>query len=222
VKKAIILVGAPGAGKGTQAKRLAQQYGYPQISTGDILREAVKNQTPLGLAAKKIMEAGGLVADDIMAGIIRERLMRDDCRNGFILDGYPRTIRQAEILRDLLANMAHGQNNGRVKLYVIHIKVSEDIVKKRLVGRRTCRNCGRIYNVYFQPSSRGARCEVCDGPLEQRSDDRDEVVSERLGVYKRQTEPLIQYYQQTGDFYEVDGEQKVEQIFAQISELLNK
>lgn len=216
-KKVVVLLGAPGSGKGTQAQKLKEHYGLQKISTGDILREAVKNQTPLGMEAQTVMEAGQLVADDIMIGIIRERIARDDCHSGFILDGYPRTLPQAEMLKGLLRDCL----NAGGKVYAIQLKIPEDVIKKRFVGRRFCLNCGKIYNVFFQPSSRGDWCDACGGLLVQRSDDREEVVNERLSIYKAQTEPLIEYYKRTSNFYEVDGKQDIEAVFADIRKILD-
>ena len=219
VRKAIILLGAPGAGKGTQAKKLEADFGRPQISTGDILREAVRNQTPLGLEAKKVIDAGGLVADSLMAGLVEERIGRLDGARGFILDGYPRTIGQAEALDGMLERLAPATDTPSA-LYVVNIHVPEETVRQRLVGRRTCAGCGKIYNIYFEPSRRGEVCQVCGGTLTQRSDDRAEVVNQRLAVYRQQTEPLIDYYQARGRFYTVDGAPPVDQIYADLCRVL--
>ncbi|MBI1744976.1 MAG: adenylate kinase [Acidobacteria bacterium] len=210
----MILLGAPGAGKGTQAKRLEADFALPQISTGDILRAAVGNQTPLGLAAKQIMDIGGLVDDSIMAGLIEERIAEPDCAYGFILDGYPRTTRQAEILCELLNRQGDGD------LFVVNIHVPEDTVRRRIIGRRSCPSCGRIYNIYFEPSRDGNACQNCGDTLVHRSDDQAEVVDRRLAVYREQTEPVIAYYQAQGHFYQVDGFRAIEPIYAELCRIL--
>jgi adenylate kinase len=184
----LILLGPPGAGKGTQAKMLVKRYKIPQISTGDILRSAVKDETPLGLQAKGFMAAGGLVPDEVVIGIIRDRLSEPDCRAGFILDGFPRTVGQANALKAVLAG------EGLTVEHVLSISVDSNELLKRITGRRTCRSCGRGYHVEFDPSSVAGKCDECGGELYQRDDDREDTMSNRLQVYERQTAPLIEYY----------------------------
>jgi adenylate kinase len=191
----LIMLGAPGAGKGTQADRVARARGIPKISTGDMLREAVKAQTEIGRRAKTIMDRGELVSDDIILGIVRERLARPDVAKGFILDGFPRTVAQAKALDDLMG--------GREPLIVVDITVPEPELVRRLSARRVCGKCGANADV----SSTAERCQVCGGPLQQRSDDREEVVLERLKVYRRDTEPLIKYYGNRATFRAVNGAQ---------------
>lgn len=219
MRKGVILLGSPGAGKGTQAKRLQAEYNWPQISTGDILREAVRNQTPLGVAAKKVMDEGRLVDDATIAALVEERLVQADCAHGFILDGFPRTLVQADMLDAMLQRLAETPGCG-VDLCVINIHVPEDIVRKRLVGRRTCAGCGRIYNIYFEPTDGRDVCQACGGTLVQRSDDREEVVNRRLAVYLKQTEPLIAYYAARGCFHQLDGTREIDSIYHDLSRLL--
>jgi adenylate kinase len=203
----LIMLGAPGAGKGTQADRVAAAHGIPKISTGDMLREAVKAQTPVGLRAKAIMDRGELVGDDVIIGIVRDRLDRKDVEKGFILDGFPRTVAQATALDTLMA--------GRDPLIVIDIAVPEAELVRRLSARRICENCGT--NAEASAGSTDAdRCKVCGGRLKQRSDDREEVVRERLKVYRRDTEPLVNFYQGRPTFRAVNGAQSLEQVAAEL------
>jgi adenylate kinase len=211
-----IFLGAPGAGKGTQARRVAQEFGVPQVSTGDILREAVRNQTPLGLEAKKKMDVGELVSDEIVLSIVEERLSQPDCQPGFILDGFPRTIPQAEALTGILVKLGFPQP------MVFSIEVPEEDLFKRLTGRRTCGQCGSIYNIYFQSLKVENRCDACGGELTHRKDDKLEVIQERLREYRRQTQPLIQRYQEQGRFFEVNGAQAIEAIQQSILEICRK
>jgi adenylate kinase len=185
----LILFGPPGAGKGTQAQFLVEKYAIPQISTGDMLRAAVKNGTSLGLKAQTIMQQGGLVSDDIVLGIVAERLMQDDCRDGFVLDGFPRTIPQADALADIL------KKTGRTISHVISLEVAADELVKRLSGRRSCPECGKGYHVDFDSPKRAGLCDVCNVSLVQRDDDREETVRNRLAVYEMQTAPLKNYYE---------------------------
>lgn len=214
-RKAVVLLGPPGAGKGTQAKIIEEKLGLARISTGDILRDAVRRGTPLGLAAKRHMDEGRLVPDEVMIGIIRERTARADCSPGFVLDGFPRTIPQAESLDGILAEEG-------IELYAIVIKISDEMVGRRLAGRRSCPDCGRIYNIHQSPSARGEFCEACGGQLEQRSDDSEQVVAGRLAVYHTQTEPLVSYYRRRGRLYEVNGERPVEEISRDILNILGR
>jgi adenylate kinase len=185
----LILFGPPGAGKGTQAQFLVDTFGVPQISTGDMLRAAVKSGTPLGIKAKEIMGQGGLVSDDIVLGIVAERLKKDDCRKGFVLDGFPRTIPQADALDNIL------KNAGRAIDYVISLEVDNDEIVKRLSGRRSCPACGKGYHLTFDPPELEGVCGVCGAALVQRDDDREETIRHRLSVYEEQTAPLKDYYQ---------------------------
>ena len=205
--KRLIFLGAPGAGKGTQAQRLSETYSIPQISTGDILRQAVKDNTPLGEKAYTYMEQGKLVPDDIVIGIIDERLKADDCRNGFILDGFPRTVPQAEALDQVL------DQNGMLIDQAIYFEVPEDDLVKRLSGRRVCRSCGANYNIYFNPPVEDNVCEKCGGELFQRTDDQEDTIRNRLKVYREQTEPLIGFYKGQNRLIRMDGSGAMETIF---------
>ncbi|MBI4482559.1 MAG: adenylate kinase [Acidobacteria bacterium] len=209
MKRAVILLGPPGAGKGTQAKKLEAKYGLPQISTGDILREEARKGSELGKKAQAIMDRGELVSDQIMMDIIRERVALPDCARGFILDGFPRTVRQAEMLDRML--------NGSVRLQAIHLLLDEETLVRRLSGRRQCARCARLYNVYASPSPSDGRCQACGGTLVQRSDDREDVVRTRLEVHRRQTEPVIQYYQSRSHLKHVDGDGDADEIFRRIA-----
>ncbi len=211
----IVLLGAPGSGKGTQGKRLMAHYGIPQISTGDLLRAAVQAASPLGLRAKAAMDAGELVSDDIVLGMIEERLAESDAGNGFILDGFPRNLVQAEALDSLL------QRLGQPLDTALLIDVGNDLLLKRLTGRRTCAGCGQMYNIYFQPAASDGRCDACGGVLEQRGDDNEETIANRLKIYDQQTRPLIGYYRNQGRLVEVSGEGDVAQIFDRILTLLD-
>ena len=202
----LILLGPPGAGKGTQAKMLTEEFSIPQISTGDILRAAVKQGTALGLKAKSFMDAGGLVPDEVVIGIVIERLQYDDCKNGFILDGFPRTVAQADALQENLKSL--GKDLDRV----VALRVDTEALVERLTGRRTCRSCGRGYHVRFDPPAVEGRCDSCGGELFQRDDDREATIRNRLDVYDEQTAPLISYYRHTGLLVEVDGMQDIPEV----------
>jgi adenylate kinase len=208
--QALIFLGAPGAGKGTQAREVAKAFSIPQISTGDILREAVKKGTPLGLAAKAKMEAGQLVPDEVVCGIVEERVGEPDCRAGFILDGFPRTIPQAEFVDKML------EAKGRGRPLVINIQVEHDVLMKRLTGRRTCAVCGEIYNVYFNPPKKEGVCDKDGGKLLERADDNEETIRQRLVAYENQTSPLIDYYRQKKLLHDVDGNREPEAIAAEL------
>lgn len=209
----IILLGPPGAGKGTQAKRLIDTYGIPQISTGDMLREAVKNQTQLGLEAKKFMDAGQLVTDEVVIGLVKERLGRDDCAGGFMLDGFPRTVPQAEELDKVLGA-------DKAIDHVVSIEVPNEELMGRLTGRRTCKACGAGFHVIFDPPKVEGVCDKCQGELYQRDDDNEATVSNRLKVYESQTKPLIDYYGDKGLVRPIDGVGAIEDIFARIKAVL--
>jgi len=202
----LILLGAPGAGKGTQAKLLARHYGIPHISTGDILRENVKRCTELGQKAKAVMERGELVSDDLVNAMVASRLAQRDTARGFILDGFPRTVAQAEWLD---GQLAHGP-------VVISVDVGYNQLLQRLTGRRTCPVDGKIYNIYFQPPQKPGVCDVCGTQLFQRADDTEAVISERLKSYERQTLPLADYYARQGRLRHLNGELPVEQVMEQI------
>ncbi|MEG9194681.1 MAG: adenylate kinase [Candidatus Methanoglobus sp.] len=212
----LILLGAPGAGKGTQAKFIVEKYGIPQISTGDMLREAVAKGTELGKKAKEFMSQGRLVPDEIVIGIVKERLRQKDCEWGFILDGFPRTIAQAEALDRIMAEM------GRKIDAVINISVPEEEIVRRIVNRRICRECGAIYHLIYDPPKRPGICDKCGGELYQRDDDREEVVRQRFAVYRKSTQPLIDYYRKRGVLYEVDGTKDIESVKSEILSILEK
>lgn len=206
----LILLGPPGAGKGTQAKLLAERLAVPQISTGDMLRAAVKAGTPLGKQAQAIMERGDLVPDDIVIGIFRERSIRPDAEGGFILDGFPRTVAQAEALRKILAERGQGIDR------VVSIDVPEEDLVGRIAGRRTCRSCQSMYHVQASPPKAAGKCDRCGGELYQRADDNEDTVRERLRVYRSQTEPLIDHYDRDGVVRRVRGTGPIESIYEAI------
>lgn len=195
----IILLGPPGAGKGTQAKAITERFNIPQISTGDILRSAVREGTPMGIRAKTFMDSGALVPDEVVVGIVCERLQQADCVSGFILDGFPRTVAQADALHKTLVQMSYPLQA------VISLEVDEEVLVERLTGRRTCRSCGMGYHLQFSPSRQPGRCDGCGAELFQRDDDREETIRHRLSVYREQTAPLIGYYGEQGLLFTVDG-----------------
>jgi adenylate kinase len=206
----VVLLGAPGAGKGTQAKLIAGHYGIPHISTGDILRENVARGTELGKKAKAVMERGDLVSDDLVNGMVADRLIQPDCARGMILDGFPRTTAQAEWLDRELAGKRIGPP------VVVKVEVGYNQLLQRLTGRRTCPVDGQIYNIHFQPPKKEGFCDVCGAPLVQRKDDKEEVISERLKSYERQTLPLAEYYRAKGRLRRVEGDLPVQQVMAEI------
>ena len=212
----LILLGAPGAGKGTQAKLISERHGIPQIATGDILREAVTSGTELGRKAKEFMDRGELVPDEIVIGIVKERLAQPDCENGFILDGFPRTLVQAEALDNILAEM-----NKKIDA-VINIDVSEEEIIKRITYRRTCKKCGAIYHLIYNPPKEDKKCDKCGGELYQRDDDKEETVRERFRVYRERTEPLIDYYKKKGLLHNVDGTKNIQDVFREIEDVLKQ
>ncbi|WP_408955522.1 adenylate kinase [Natroniella sp. ANB-PHB2] len=210
----LLLVGPPGAGKGTQAKRLAKAYSIPHIATGDIFREAIKNETPLGKKAKEYIDQGKLVPDEVTIGMVEERLSRDDCQKGFILDGFPRTVNQADALTNILEDLEICLD------IVFNINVSDQEVINRLSGRRVCSECGASFHIEFSPPQETGVCDECDGGLYQRDDDNPETIKERLVVYSKQTAPLIDYYQERDLICVIDGEKNPEQVFVKIKEAL--
>jgi adenylate kinase len=212
--RALIFLGAPGAGKGTQAREVSKEFSIPQISTGDILREAVKKGTALGLAAKAKMEAGQLVPDEIVCGIVDERIGEPDCAAGFILDGFPRTIPQAQFVDRAL------QAKGKGSPLVINIAVDQDLLMKRLTGRRTCSVCGEIYNIYFGPPKREGVCDKDGGKLLQRADDNENTIRQRLVAYENQTSPLIEYYRKKNLLHDVNGSRDPEPIAKELIQFL--
>ena len=213
----IILLGPPGAGKGTQAKMLVEKYGIPQISTGDILRANLKAQTELGLEAKKYMDAGKLVPDEVVIGIIENRLKEDDCQKGYMLDGFPRTVAQAEALDRMLADSGSAGID-----HVVSIEVANEELMGRLTGRRTCRQCGQGFHVIFDPPKQEGVCDKCRGELYQRDDDNEETVSNRLKVYGDQTQPLIDYYEQKGLLRPINGVGEISAIFERVVKVLGE
>ena len=210
----LILLGPPGAGKGTQAKMMIDAYGIPQISTGDMLREAVKNQTPLGKEAKRFMDAGQLVTDEVVIGLVKERIARPDCEKGFMLDGFPRTVPQAEELDKVLSTM------GKKIDHVVSIEVPNHELMGRLTGRRTCRKCGQGYHEMFDPPKTEGECDKCGGELYQRDDDNENTVGNRLNVYESQTKPLIDYYRGKGLLRPIDGVGSIKDIFGRIKSVV--
>ncbi|RJQ51846.1 MAG: adenylate kinase [Nitrospiraceae bacterium] len=210
----LVLLGAPGAGKGTQAKKLIEKFGIPQISTGDILRKAVADGTPLGKEAKIVMDKGELVPDSIVIGLVKERLAQDDCRKGYILDGFPRNTSQAETLDKVLSDM-----NASLDV-ALSVDVDKDDLMKRLTGRRTCRKCQQMYNVYFSPAKNDGICDKCGGELFQRDDDKEATIKNRLDVYEKATAPLIDYYGKKGILKSVKGVGSIDEIFSNICSIL--
>jgi adenylate kinase len=210
----LILFGAPGVGKGTQAKLISKKFNIPQISTGDMLRDAVKSQTELGQKASLLMNQGKLVPDDIILELIRERISLDDCKGGFILDGFPRTIAQAEELDRLFSELKLSD------VTCIEIFVPDEEIIKRLVSRRLCEKCGTDYNLITNPPPEDMKCVKCGGNIIQRKDDNEETISNRLNVYLAQTAPLKEYYQQKGAFYSIDGLRSIEDVSNDIIEIL--
>ncbi len=206
----LVLMGMPGAGKGTQAARLAERLGVIHLSTGDILREAVKEETPLGLKAKDTMASGKLVADELIGDMISERLARADAEDGFILDGFPRTVVQVAILDRVLAQRGIGLDR------VVLLGASEAEIVRRLSGRRVCESCGAVYHVESKPSSKGDACDRCDGALIQRPDDTEEVIRERLRVYREQTLPIVDAYKKRGLLVDVEGTGAPDEVFERL------
>ena len=212
----LIMLGAPGAGKGTQAKQIADKYGVPHISTGDIFRANIKNGTELGKKAKEYMDQGLLVPDELTCDLVMDRIQQDDCKNGFILDGFPRTIPQAEALTAALEKI------GQKMDYAIDVDVPDENIVNRMSGRRACLNCGATYHIVSIPTKVEGICDRCGSPVVLRDDDKPETVLKRLGVYHDQTQPLIDYYTQSGILKEVDGTIDIDDVFAEIVRILGE
>lgn len=210
----LILLGAPGAGKGTQAKLIMEEYKIPQVSTGDILRNEIQENSDLGRQVKDVLEKGELVSDEIILEIVRKRLSQPDCARGFILDGFPRTTAQAEGLEQILSQM------DIKDLKVIEVYVVESEIIRRLTSRRICANCGKDYNLLFNPPPPNKKCVICNGEIIQRDDDKEETIRKRLKVYQKQTKPLIDFYKQKNRYCQVDGLQSVQEVFASIKKIL--
>ncbi|MCD7778777.1 MAG: adenylate kinase [Clostridiales bacterium] len=206
----LVLIGCPGAGKGTQAKVLSKHFGLAHISTGDLLREQVKSETPLGLKLKSIMESGGLVSDDIVSDLLSQRIKADDCKNGYILDGYPRNVSQAEGLSAIVGELDK----------VVDIEVPDELIIERMSGRRSCGGCGAMYHTKYNPPKAEGVCDVCGGKLITRSDDNAETVKHRLDVYHSQTAPVIDFYSKKGIVLKIDGSQAIEEVSKELIELL--
>ena len=210
----IIMLGAPGAGKGTQAKMIAEKYGVPHISTGDIFRANIKNGTELGMEAKKYMDQGLLVPDELTVRILLDRVAQDDCKNGYVLDGFPRTIPQAEVLDSELTKLGDHID------YAINVDVPDENIVKRMSGRRACLTCGATYHIEHVPPKKEGICDVCGSELVLRDDDKPETVKNRLNVYHEQTQPLIDFYTEKGVLKTVDGTVPMEEVFAAITAIL--
>ena len=210
----IIMLGAPGAGKGTQAKMIAEKYGLPHISTGDIFRANIKNGTELGKEAKEYMDKGLLVPDELTVRLLLERVAQDDCKNGYVLDGFPRTIPQAEVLDEKLSEL------GEKVDYAINVDVPDENIVNRMSGRRACLNCGATYHIVSIPPKKEGICDVCGSELVLRDDDKPETVQNRLKVYHDQTQPLINFYEKKGVLRSVDGTLPMEEVFTAITKIL--
>jgi adenylate kinase len=207
-------MGLPVAGKGTQAERIIEKYGIPHISTGDMFRAAIKEGTDLGLQAKSFMDKGNLVPDEVTIGIVRERLSKEDCNQGFLLDGFPRTVAQADALETILSDL-----NKQIN-FVINIDVDKDILMERLTGRRICKSCGSTYHLVFNPPANEGVCDRCGGELYQRADDNEETVQNRLEVNLKQTKPLLDFYETKGYLRNINGQQDIRNVFADLDKLL--
>lgn len=210
----IIMLGAPGAGKGTQAQMIADKYGIPHVSTGDIFRENVKNGTELGMEAKKYMDKGLLVPDELTVKILLDRVAKEDCKNGYVLDGFPRTIPQAEVLDKAISEL------GEKIDYAINVDVPDENIIRRMSGRRSCPACGATYHIEHVPPKKDGICDKCGKELVQRDDDKEETVKNRLEVYHKQTQPLIEFYTKQGVLRTVDGTADMKDVFTAITEIL--
>lgn len=207
-------MGLPGAGKGTQAEQIVEKYSIPHISTGDMFRAAMKNNTELGKKAKSFMDNGDLVPDEVTNGIVRERLAEDDAKNGFLLDGFPRTVEQAEELENILNDL------GTELDAVINIEVDKDVLMKRLTGRWICRTCGKTYHEIYNPPKVPGKCDLDGGELYQRDDDKKETVEKRLNVNMKQTKPLLDFYSEKGKLHNINGEQDIKDVFVDVEKIL--
>lgn len=212
--KSIILLGAPGAGKGTNAKRICAYYNIPHISTGDMFREAIKNKTSLGELASSYISKGLLVPDSVTIGLVKERLAKDDCKDGYLLDGFPRTINQAEALKEI------GNELARPVKYVINIEVPEEVLVERITGRRVCKVCGAPYHIKNMPSKVDGVCDLCGGELIQRKDDNEETLKARLNEYHQNTLPLIQYYSKENLLHEVSGVKDLDELLKDLNAII--
>ncbi len=210
----IIMLGAPGAGKGTQAKKIAEKYQIPHVSTGDIFRSNIKEGTQLGRKAKEYMDQGALVPDELTIGMLMDRIQQEDCKNGYVLDGFPRTIPQAESLQKAITEM------GQKIDFAINVDVPDENIISRMSGRRACISCGATYHIVYNPSKVGGICDVCGSELVLRDDDKPETVKKRLAVYHDQTRPLIDYYKEAGVLVNVDGTQELNKVFSDITDIL--
>lgn len=207
-------MGLPGAGKGTQAEQIVEKYNIPHISTGDMFRAAMKNNTELGKKAKSFMDNGDLVPDEVTNGIVRERLAEDDAKNGFLLDGFPRNVEQAAELENILSDL------GTELDAVINIEVDKDVLMKRLTGRWICRTCGKTYHEIYNPPKVAGKCDLDGGELYQREDDKKETVENRLNVNMKQTKPLLDFYSQKGKLHSINGEQDINDVFVDVEKIL--
>ncbi|EAO51428.1 Adenylate kinase [Bacillus thuringiensis serovar israelensis ATCC 35646] len=210
----LIVMGLPGAGKGTQAEQIVAKYNIPHISTGDMFRAAMKAETEMGLQAKSFIDKGALVPDEVTIGIVRERLSQEDCVRGFLLDGFPRTVAQASALEEIMKDL------GKKIDYVLNINVDSGLLLKRLTGRRICKECGATYHLEFNPPAKADVCDKCGGELYQRSDDNEETVANRLDVNIKQTKPLLDFYDELGYLKSINGEQDINKVFADIDVLI--
>lgn len=210
----LLIMGPPGAGKGSQAVMIKEYYHIPHISTGDMFREAIAKKLPLGVLAKEYMDKGELVPDSVTVGLVRERLREEDCKTGFLLDGFPRTLAQAAALDDIL------REYGSQIDHVINLDVNDAVLIERIAGRRICRQCGASYHIVNRPSKTKGVCDICGGPLYQRPDDNEETVKNRIRVYQEQTKPILDYYQDKGLVINIDGSQNVEDIFLKLQKIL--
>ncbi len=209
----IILLGPPGAGKGTQAKSISNKYSIPHISTGDIFRKNISENTPLGIEAKSYMDNGQLVPDEVTINMVKDRLQQEDCKQGYLLDGFPRTVSQAEALQDFLDSRNESLDTALL------IEVPRDFILERMTGRRVCPSCGASYHIKFNPAANG-KCELCGSDVVQRKDDTEETVKERLDVYEKQTQPLIDFYKDKNLLSTVDGTQAINKVFESICKVL--
>jgi len=209
----IVFLGPPGAGKGTQAREIARRLKIPHISTGDMFRDNVQRQTPLGKAAKAVMEAGDLVSDDLVNQMVQDRLSQDDCKDGFLLDGYPRTLAQAQALKGIVDRI------GQKEPVVVNLNVSYNTIVHRLSGRRVCPVCNRTYNLSWQPPARDNVCDDDGTPLQQRSDDREDAIRERLTAYEAQTAPVVEFYKRESGIFEIDADQTPDEITGRLARL---